>query len=43
MAERRPAVEDFSFCGNDAAGTGPYCAYHARIAFQPASERRRSR
>ncbi|TIU92435.1 MAG: GcrA cell cycle regulator, partial [Mesorhizobium sp.] len=33
----------FHFCGNDAAETGPYCKYHARIAFQPASERRRSR
>ena len=36
-----PLTEDFSFCGNDAAETGPYCKYHARIAFQPASERRR--
>ncbi|TIU87001.1 MAG: GcrA cell cycle regulator, partial [Mesorhizobium sp.] len=23
--------------------TGPYCKYHARVAFQPAAERRRSR
>lgn len=38
-----PLSEDFSFCGNDSAETGPYCGYHARIAFQPASERRRSR
>lgn len=38
-----PLSEDFSFCGNDCADTGPYCGYHARIAFQPASERRRSR
>ena len=38
-----PLTEEFSFCGNDAAETGPYCSYHARIAFQPASERRRSR
>ena len=38
-----PLSEDFNFCGNDAAETGPYCNYHARIAFQPASERRRSR
>jgi len=38
-----PLTEDFSFCGNDAAETGPYCGYHSRIAFQPASERRRSR
>ncbi|TIW16335.1 MAG: GcrA cell cycle regulator, partial [Mesorhizobium sp.] len=38
-----PLSEEFHFCGNDAAETGPYCKYHARIAFQPASERRRSR
>ncbi len=36
-----PLTEDFNFCGNDAAETGPYCSYHARIAFQPPSERRR--
>jgi GcrA cell cycle regulator len=38
-----PLTEDFSFCGNDAAETGPYCGYHSRIAFQPAAERRRNR
>lgn len=38
-----PLSEDFSFCGNDSADTGPYCGYHARIAFQPASERRKIR
>ena len=38
-----PLSEDFHFCGNDAAETGPYCGYHSRIAFQPASERRRVR
>lgn len=38
-----PLSEDFHFCGNDSAESGPYCAYHAKIAFQPASERRRSR
>jgi GcrA cell cycle regulator len=38
-----PLSEDFSFCGNDSADTGPYCTYHSRIAFQPASERRRNR
>ena len=37
-----PLSEDFSFCGNDCSD-GPYCTYHARVAFQPASERRRSR
>jgi len=38
-----PLSEDFSFCGNDSAETGPYCNYHSRIAFQPAAERRRHR
>ncbi|MCV0395927.1 MAG: GcrA family cell cycle regulator [Rhizobiaceae bacterium] len=38
-----PLSEDFSFCGNEAGESGPYCAYHARLAFQPASERRRLR
>ena len=38
-----PLSEDFHFCGNDSAETGPYCKYHARVAFQPAAERRRSR
>lgn len=38
-----PLTEDFSFCGNDCADTGPYCGYHARIAYQPAAERRRHR
>jgi GcrA cell cycle regulator len=38
-----PLSEDFNFCGNEAAEAGPYCAYHSRIAFQPASERRRQR
>ena len=38
-----PLSEDFNFCGNDCAETGPYCTYHSRIAFQPAAERRRNR
>ncbi len=36
-----PLSEDFSFCGNDPAETGPYCKYHSKLAFQPASDRRR--
>lgn len=36
-----PLSEDFSFCGTDAAETGPYCQYHSRLAYQPAAERRR--
>ncbi|RIK87056.1 MAG: GcrA cell cycle regulator [Hyphomicrobiales bacterium] len=38
-----PLAEDFSFCGNEAGESGPYCGYHSRIAYQPASERRRLR
>lgn len=38
-----PLTEEFHFCGNDSAESGPYCNYHARVAFQPASERRRVR
>lgn len=38
-----PLSEDFSFCGNDAKDASPYCGYHARVAFQPAGERRRAR
>lgn len=38
-----PLSEDFNFCGNEAGESGPYCGYHSKIAFQPASERRRAR
>ena len=38
-----PLSEDFHFCGNEIGETGPYCRYHAKLAFQPASERRRHR
>ena len=38
-----PLTEEFSFCGHESAETGPYCRYHAKVAFQPASERRKSR
>ncbi len=38
-----PMSEDFSFCGNDSGDSGPYCTYHSRLAYQPASERRRVR
>jgi len=36
-----PLSEDFHFCGNDAGDSGPYCAYHARLAFQPVERRRK--
>ncbi len=38
-----PLSEEFHFCGNESGETGPYCRYHAKIAFQPAAERRRAR
>lgn len=38
-----PLSEDFHFCGNDSGDSGPYCTYHANLAFQPAAERRRQR
>ncbi|MBP0440575.1 GcrA family cell cycle regulator [Tianweitania sediminis] len=38
-----PLSEEFNFCGNDAKDSSPYCAYHARVAFQPVAERRRAR
>lgn len=37
-----PGAEDFCFCGHaPKASGGPYCDYHARIAFQPLQDRRR--
>lgn len=38
-----PLLADFRFCGNHSNDASPYCAYHARLAFQPVSERRRVR
>ncbi len=39
-----PMTADFSYCGAKSPfGAGPYCAAHARIAYQPAQERRRDR
>jgi GcrA cell cycle regulator len=31
-----PARDDFHFCGQGAPAGKSYCAYHARLAFQPA-------
>jgi GcrA cell cycle regulator len=36
-----PASSEFFFCGGKALTSLPYCAYHSRIAYQPASDRRR--
>ncbi len=38
-----PLTDEFNFCGNEAGDNGPYCTYHAKLAYQPASERRRIR
>ncbi len=38
-----PLSENFSFCGSEAGENGPYCGYHSKVAYQPASERRRAR
>ena len=38
-----PLNEDFHFCGNTPKDGVCYCAYHARIAYQPVSDRRRAR
>jgi GcrA cell cycle regulator len=37
-----PGSPDFFFCGGEAKEDGPYCTHHARVAYQPANERRRS-
>ena len=38
-----PTKPDFRFCGGGAIGGMPYCTHHARIAYQPATERKRLR
>lgn len=38
-----PGNGDFFFCGGNTIGGLPYCAYHSRMAYQPASDRRRDR
>ena len=38
-----PGSTEFFFCGGNTLGGLPYCAYHSRVAYQPASERRRDR
>jgi GcrA cell cycle regulator len=37
-----PTSSEFRYCGSPAI-TGPYCAYHSGLAYQPAHERRRER
>jgi GcrA cell cycle regulator len=39
-----PMTPEFRFCGaKSPIGSGPYCAYHASVAYQPAQDRRRAR
>ena len=38
-----PGSADFFFCGGNTLAGLPYCAYHSRVAYQPASDRRRDR
>jgi GcrA cell cycle regulator len=38
-----PGSADFFFCGGNPVGELPYCAYHARVAYQPVADRRRDR
>jgi GcrA cell cycle regulator len=38
-----PTTPEFRFCGMRSAAALPYCPHHARIAYQPAAERRRDR
>jgi GcrA cell cycle regulator len=38
-----PGSSDFFFCGGNTLTGLPYCAYHCRVAYQPASDRRRDR
>ncbi|NTJ41283.1 GcrA cell cycle regulator [Agrobacterium larrymoorei] len=37
-----PLKDDFHFCGCEAAESSPYCKFHAKMAYQPVSERRRA-
>jgi GcrA cell cycle regulator len=37
-----PATSEFRYCGSPTA-SGPYCAYHGGLAYQPVQERRRDR
>ncbi len=37
-----PSSDEFHFCGRPSLSGVPYCEHHARVAYQPASDRRRS-
>lgn len=36
-----PGTEAFHFCGGKSRPGSPYCAHHARMAYQPVQDRRR--
>ncbi|MDK9696071.1 MAG: GcrA cell cycle regulator [Siculibacillus sp.] len=38
-----PSASDFHFCARRSDVGIPYCGYHARIAYQPVSDRRKDR
>ena len=38
-----PGSPEFFFCGGNTISGLPYCAYHSRVAYQPAGDRRRDR
>jgi GcrA cell cycle regulator len=38
-----PTSPDFRYCGSATTGAGPYCQHHAKLAYQPAQDRRRDR
>jgi GcrA cell cycle regulator len=38
-----PGSTDFFFCGGEPNEGSPYCTYHSRVAYQPASDRRRDK
>jgi len=38
-----PGSSDFFFCGGNTVTGLPYCAYHSRVAYQPATDRRRDK
>jgi len=38
-----PLKDDFHFCGSESPDSSPYCAYHAKLAYQPVAERRKIR
>jgi GcrA cell cycle regulator len=37
-----PLKDDFHFCGCESPENSPYCKFHAKLAYQPVSERRRA-